>query len=57
MTDDTIDRESEDFIITFFGNKINLIKKDLFSSEIITNINSSNNLSKIYLKCISKVNT
>ena len=50
LTDDTIDRESEDFIITFFGNKINLIKKDLFSSEIITNINSINNLSKIYLK-------
>ncbi|RCL70489.1 MAG: DUF4270 domain-containing protein [Cryomorphaceae bacterium] len=50
LTDDTIDRESKDYKITLFGNKINLIKKDLFSSEIITNINSSNNLSKIYLK-------
>ena len=50
LTDDTIDRESKDFKITFFGNKINLIKKDPFSSEIITNVNSSNNLSKIYLK-------
>ena len=50
LTDDTIDRESKDYKITLFGNKINLIKKDLLSSEIITNINSSNNLSKIYLK-------
>ena len=50
LTDDTIDRESKDYKMTLFGNKINLIKKDLFSSEIITNINSSNNLSKIYLK-------
>ena len=50
ITDDTIDRESKDFKITFLGNKINLIKKELFSSEIISNINSPNNLSKIYLK-------
>ena len=50
LTDDTIDRETKDFKITFFGNKINLIKKDPFLSEIITNVNSSNNLSKIYLK-------
>ena len=50
LTDDTIDRESKDYKITLSGSKINLIKKDLFSSEIITNINSSNNLSKIYLK-------
>ena len=50
ITDDTIDRESKDFKITFMGNKINLIKKEPFSSEIISNINSTNNLSKIYLK-------
>ena len=50
ITDDTIDRESIDFKITFMGNKINLIKKEPFSSEIISNINSTNNLSKIYLK-------
>ncbi len=50
ITDDTIDRESKDFKITFIGNKINLIKKEPFSSEIISNINSTNNLSKIYLK-------
>ena len=34
---------------SLFGNKINLIKNP-FSSEILTNVNSSNNLSKIYLK-------
>ena len=50
ITDDTIDRESKDFKITFIGNKINLIKKEPFSSEIISNINSTNNLAKIYLK-------
>jgi len=50
ISDDTIDRESKDFKITFIGNKINLIKKEPFSSEIISNINSTNNLSKIYLK-------
>tara|TARA_B100000963_G_scaffold320874_1_gene303722 strand:+ start:1874 stop:3676 length:1803 start_codon:yes stop_codon:yes gene_type:complete len=50
ITDDTIDRESKDFKITFNGNKINLIKKEPFSSEIISNINSTNNLAKIYLK-------
>ena len=50
ITDDTIDRESKDFKITFMGNKINLIKKEPFSSEIISNINSTNNLAKIYLK-------
>ena len=50
ITDDTIDRESKDFKITFVGNKINLIKKEPFSSEIISNINSTNNLAKIYLK-------
>ena len=50
VTDDTIDRESKDFKITFMGNKINLIKKEPFSSEIISNINSTNNLAKIYLK-------
>ena len=50
ITDDTIDRESKDFKITFMGNKINLIKKEPFSSEILSNINSTNNLAKIYLK-------
>ena len=50
VTDDTIDRESKDFKITFMGNKINLIKKEPFSSEIVSNINSTNNLAKIYLK-------
>ena len=50
LTDDTIDRELKDYKITFFGNKINLIKKDQFSPEIISNVNLSNNLSKIYLK-------
>ena len=50
ITDDTIDRESKDFKITFNGNKINLIKKEPFSSEIVSNINSTNNLAKIYLK-------
>ena len=50
VTDDTIDRESKDFKITFMGNKINLIKKEPFSSEIFSNINSTNNLAKIYLK-------
>jgi len=50
ITDDTIDRESKDFKITFNGNKINLIKKEPFSSEIINNINSTNTLAKIYLK-------
>ena len=50
ITDDTIDRESKDFKITFIGNKINLIKKEPFSSDIISNINSTNNLAKIYLK-------
>ena len=50
ITDDTIDRESKDFKITFMGNKINLIKREPFSSEIISNINSTNNLAKIYLK-------
>ncbi len=50
LTDDTIDRESKSFKLTFNGNRINLIKKDEFSSDIISNINSSENLSKIYLK-------
>ena len=50
ITDDTIDRESKDFKITFMGNKINLIKREPFSSEILSNINSTNNLAKIYLK-------
>ncbi len=49
-TDDSIDRESDEFKLSFSGNKINLIKKEPLSDDILNNVNSNDNLAKIYLK-------
>ncbi len=50
-SDDTIDREEENFQLNLTGNQINLLKNDPYSSDISEALNSnSKDLKRIYLK-------
>lgn len=49
-SDDTIDKAKANFEINISGNQINIIKKDAFDQNIIDNLNSNENLSRVYLK-------
>ena len=49
-SDDSVVKENKDFEILLSGNQLNLFNKDNNSQEILDNVNSSENLSKGYLK-------
>ena len=49
-SDDSVEKENKDFEILLSGNQLNLFNKDSYSQEILDNVNSSENLSKGYLK-------
>ena len=49
-SDDSVEKENKDFEILLSGNQLNLFNKDNNSQEILDNVNSSENLSKGYLK-------
>ena len=49
-TDDTIEKANKDFEILLNGNQLNLFKNESYNQEILDNINTTENLSKAYLK-------
>jgi len=49
-SDDTIEKKKSVFEINLQGNQINIINKENYSQEIVENVNSTENLSRAYLK-------
>ena len=49
-SDDTIDKEKANYELNLSGNQINVFNKSAYNQDILNNLNSSENLSRVYLK-------
>ena len=49
-SDDTIDKEKANYELNISGNQINVFNKSPYNQEILNNLNSSENLSRVFLK-------
>jgi len=50
ISDDSIDKTKSSYELNISGNQINIINRDPFHQDIIENINSTENLSRVFLK-------
>jgi hypothetical protein len=50
ISDDSIDKTKSSYELNISGNQINIISRDPFHQDIIENINSTENLSRVFLK-------
>ena len=49
-SDDTIDKVKANYELNLSGNQINVFNKSAYNQDILNNLNSSENLSRVYLK-------
>ena len=49
-SDDTIDKVKANYELNLSGNQINVFNKSAYNQDIINNLNSSENLSRVFLK-------
>ena len=49
-SDDTIDKVKANYELNLSGNQINVFNKSVYNQDILNNLNSSENLSRVFLK-------
>jgi hypothetical protein len=49
-SDDTIDKVKANYELNLSGNQLNVFKKSAYNQDILNNLNSSENLSRVFLK-------
>ena len=49
-SDDTIDKVKANYELNFSGNQINVFNKSAYNQDILNNLNSTENLSRVFLK-------